>query len=145
MNKQTVILLIIAAVAIAGGGGFFAGMKYQTSKRTTGFNRPDGNLQFRGVPSGNGNRMGFRPVAGEIINRDDKSFTVKLNDGGSKIVILSDKTEINKAASGTPEELKVGEKVSVFGTENSDGSVTAQNIQLNPVLRAFPENLTPTL
>jgi len=32
-------------------------------------------------------------------------------------------------------ELKVWENVSVFGAENTDGSVTAQNIQLNPTQR----------
>lgn len=60
-----------------------------------------------------------------------------MQDGSSKIVLFSDKTEINKAAEATKEDLKVGEKVAVFGTENSDGSVTAQNIQLNPQLRGL--------
>ncbi|MDP2860713.1 MAG: DUF5666 domain-containing protein [bacterium] len=70
------------------------------------------------------------PVSGEIIGRDDKSITVKLQDGTSRIVMFSDNTPINKASEGTKEDLKVGEKVTVFGTENSDKSVTAQNIQL---------------
>ena len=59
-------------------------------------------------------------------------MTVKLQDGGSKIVILTDSTAINKSAEGSREDLKIGGKVGVFGTENSDGSVTAQNIQLDP-------------
>jgi len=83
--------------------------------------------------------MGFQPVNGEIISSDDKSITVKLTDGGSKIVILSDNTEINQAANATKDDLKAGEKVAVFGQENSDGSVTAQSIQLNPVLRGSTE------
>jgi ribosomal protein S1 len=80
-------------------------------------------------------------VNGEIIGVDEKSITVKMQDGSSRIVILSEKTEINKAASGTKDDLKVGERVAVFGQENSDGSVTAQNIQLNPMFRGGP---TPT-
>ena len=113
---------------------FFGGMKYQQSKEPA-FLRQGG---FQGTRAGSdrtGGNAGFRPVNGEIIGADEESITVKLSDGSSKIVLLSDKTEINKAATATKEDLKVGEKVSVFGTDNSDGSVTAQNIQLNPLFR----------
>ncbi len=79
-------------------------------------------------------------VLGEITSVDDKSITVKNQDGSSKIVILSDKTEINKASEAAKTDLKIGEKVSAFGTTNSDGSVTAQNIQLNPITRITPNN-----
>jgi hypothetical protein len=135
MNNQWIITAVL--VVVVGGGGFFAGMKYQQSKQST-FTRQLGNGQM--LRSGNGqaqvngtNRMmGFRPVAGEIISADDNSITVKLQDGSSKIVVLSEKTSINKASEATKEELKTGEQVAVFGTENADGSVTAQNIQLNP-------------
>ena len=59
--------------------------------------------------------------------------------GSSKIIILTDSTAINKSAEGTREDFKTGEKIGVFGTENSDGSITAQNIQLNPTVR-FPSS-----
>jgi len=129
MKKRAIITIIL--IVIFSAVGFFAGMKYQQSKQPA-FLREFGRGQ--GVRTGQGNRQAFRPVNGEIISSDEKSITVKLQDGSSKIVLFSDKTEINKAASATKEDLKVGEKVAVFGSENSDGSVTAQNIQLNPTM-----------
>jgi len=135
VNKNVVILIL--SVAVAGGLGFAGGMKYQESKKTPlraggmAFQADRGQFQ-----RGPGN--GFRPVSGEIISSDDKSITVKLVDGSSKIVIVSESTVINKSAEGTRADLKTGERVMVFGTENTDGSVTAQNIQLNPVLRMMP-------
>jgi len=134
--KNSIIIAFVVAI-IVGGGAFFGGMKYQRSKQPT-LNRQGNGTQ--GARTGANNRLGagFRPVNGEILNADDKSITVKLQDGSSKIVLISDKTEINKAAGATKEDLKTGEKVAVFGQENSDGSVTAQNIQLNPLSRVVP-------
>lgn len=143
MNSKT-ILITLAVALVVGAGSFFVGMKYQQSRVNSQFGqfrqfagsgqRQNGNANF---PAGSVNRQNFRPVAGEITAADDKSITVKLADGSSKIVILAASTEINKAGTASASELKVGEKVSVFGTVNSDGSVTAQNIQLNPILREF--------
>jgi len=127
-NKTVIIALLI--VFVVGAGGFFAGMKYQQSKSPR-----FGNFQGAGNRQFQQRAQGFRPVNGEIISADEKSITVKLQDGSSKIVILSDTTTISKSADATKADLKVGEKVAVFGTENSDGSVTAQNIQLNPQFR----------
>ena len=136
--KNQIIVTILLSIVVA-GAAFFAGMKYQESKRGS-FNRQLGTGTGQGQRMGlNGNRAELRPVAGEIINRDDKSVTIKMTDGGSKIVFLSEKTTINKAAEGTVEDLKIGEKVAAFGSDNADGSVTAQSIQINPTLR----ELTP--
>ena len=54
-------------------------------------------------------------------------------DGSSKIILLSDKTTINKATAGSKEDLKTGVKIAAFGTENPDGSVSASNVQINPM------------
>lgn len=131
-------LILGVLIIIAGAGGFWGGMKYQQSKQPAFFRQFTGQTggNQQGARNGvNGNRLGFRPVNGEISGVDDKSVTVKLQDGSSKIVILSEKTLINKADEAQKEDLKVGTTIMVIGQENSDGSVTAQNIQLNPVLR----------
>lgn len=126
MKNKNIVIMILVLIIVA-GGAFLAGTKYQQSKAPS-------SRQFNGTGSRNGgqNGVGFRPVSGQIINADDKSITVKLQDGSSRIVILSAKTTINKAAEATKADLKTGETVLVVGQQNTDGSVTAQNIQLNP-------------
>lgn len=137
MNSKSILIIIVVAFVVA-AGSFFAGIKYQQTQRNSQFRRlgqftPSGQSGLRGNPG----RQNFRPVTGEITSVDDKSITVKMPDGSSRIVILAASTEINKASTASANELKIGEKVSVFGTANPDGSVTAQNIQLNPIFREF--------
>lgn len=133
--KNNNLIITILIVIIVAGGSFFAGMKYQQSKQ------PQFNRQANGgqgiMRNGQGNRQGFRPVSGDIISSDNKSITVKLADGSTKIVLINDQTIINKADTATIGDLTTGQKVAVFGTDNADGSVTAQNIQLNPIMRGL--------
>jgi len=139
--KNTIIITILVAI-ITTAGGFFAGTKYQQSKQTTRQFGNIGNGNLGGMRNGiGGNRAGFTPVNGEIISSDANSITVKLQDGSSKIVLYSDKIPINKSSQGAAADLKIGERVAVFGQTNTDGSVTAQSIQLNPIERNIP---TPT-
>ncbi len=150
--KNNLIIAALVALLIGGAGGFFAGMQYQKSQRSgfTQFNSgrggqgdsqgQDGNHAGGGFQGRNG---GGRAVSGEILSVDDKSITVKLQDGSSRIVLLTNATSFSKSAEGSKSDLKTGERVAVFGTENSDGSVTAQNVQLNPQTRFF-ERPSPT-
>lgn len=148
MNK--LILIVIAVVLVIGAGAFYGGMKYQQSKipqKLTAGNfqnlqnlspeERQQRLQQFGVGGGQGNRAqsggGF--IGGEIIGKDDKSITVKMQDGGSKIVFFSGNTTIAKSTSGSSDDLKTGEQVVANGTSNSDGSVTAQMIQIRPAQR----------
>lgn len=134
--KNSMIITIIV-VLMVGGAAFFGGMKYQETKASSNFRG-----QFQGNRQGSGNGQGrlgnmAGAVVGEIISQDDKSITVKLDDGSSKIVLLSNNVTVSKTDTGSKSDLKIGGKVGVFGTTNSDGTVTAQNIQLNPTARGM--------
>lgn len=141
MNGKNLVITILL-VLLVGGGAFYAGMKYQQSKTTSQFRqfaqgRFGNNTQgIRNGNGGNGN-FGERPVSGQILSVDNNSVTVKLADGSTKIVILSDKTSINQSTSATKDDLKDGTQVTVIGTNNSDGSVTAQDIQIGTFFRGL--------
>jgi len=136
MNK--LITIVIATAIVVGSGAFYGGMKYAENKAVS--NRQQRIQQFGGsgtgsLNGGSGNRTAGGFTTGEIISKDDKSVTVKLRDGGSKIVFLSGSTEVTKSVNGTLVDLEVGKNISVNGTANSDGSVTAQTIQLRSNLQ----------
>ncbi|MHB8870545.1 MAG: hypothetical protein ACYC6T_18405 [Thermoleophilia bacterium] len=71
-------------------------------------------------------------VNGDIIASDAESITVKLGDGSSKIVFFSGSTSISRQAEGSASDLSEGTSVLVTGATNSDGSITAQTIQIRP-------------
>lgn len=128
------IIIIVFVSAVVAGISFFSGMKYQQSKTPVlGSSR----FALNGQRGMGGNTRGFRPVSGEVLSTDEKSMTVKLPDGSTKIILLSDSTTYSKSNSGSKSDVQSGQTVTVFGTENSDGSVTAQNVQLNPEMRGL--------
>ncbi len=135
-NKHLLVTIIIAIIFTA--IGFFAGSKISQNKgrRNMMMGNPPGQMEFGGnnLKNGSGNRsnMGGN-VMGEISSNDSNSITVKMANGSSKIVLFTEKTSINKATQAVFSDLKVGERVMIFGSTNTDGSVTAQNVQLNPI------------
>lgn len=135
MNKKSMVVTIMLIASITAVAGFFAGMKYQQSRRSQFFtqngNRPGNNTMIFGGLGGT--RSGARPVSGEIIKADETSVTVKLQDGSSKIIMVSETTNINIADKGTKSDLITGTQVIIFGSENTDGSISALNIQINPI------------
>ncbi len=146
MEKDDIILIAVIAVVLSGIIGYFIGGRTQNQKQSSvsspfsnnRFGRFENNQSSNSQNSKfqNTNSMaGPRQVMGEIISQDDKSITVKMPDGGSKIIFTNDKTQISKSTIATKADLKTGEKIIVFGPENSDGSVTADNIQLNPQIK----------
>lgn len=134
-NKNLLLVIVgVVALIIGGGIGFFGGTKYQQSKTQTRFTQFANGGNFMGRTGMNG-RFGTgganaMAVRGEIISADTNSITVKMSDGSTKIVVLGSSTMIAKTTTGSTSDLTNGANVIVFGTTNSDGSVTAQNIQI---------------
>lgn len=146
MAKNNLITIIIIAV-IVGALGFFGGMQYQKSKRGSFTPRQfqNGLDRLGGIQTRVG-LQGGRPVNGEIISIDEKTITVKTQDGSSKIIIYSDSTNVNKTSEGSMEDLRTGEQIMVIGTEGTGGTVTAQSISIggNMLLRGLPSGQPST-
>ena len=145
-KMENVIILGIVLILIVGAGSFFGGMKYGQSKGLP--SRQDMAERFGGANGGqpgqrnaNGKSGGF--VTGEIISKDEKSITIKTPNNGSKIVSLSSSTTITKSTDGTAGDLENGKTVMVSGTTNTDGTVTAQNVQIRPANLPAPDAQAP--
>ena len=152
--KANNIIVIVVLLAIVGAGAFWGGTKYQQKKITSqfsqrvGLNDASGQGMGRGINNdiakNRGQTPGFRQTIGEIISVDDKSMTVKLVDGSSKIVLFSDSTVVNQSVEASKNDLKIGIKVAVMGDQNTDGSVTSKNIEINPHVATISPTVTPT-
>lgn len=134
--KNNIAVIVIVALLVGVGAGFFGGMQYQKSQRGSFGQFTNGQFGPRGGSGANGARLrNGGGVVGDVLSVDTNSITVKLPDGSSKIVLLTSSTTINKAAQGSVSDLSVGTRVAAFGATNSDGSVTATNVQINPIMR----------
>jgi hypothetical protein len=139
--KNARMLVPIICVLIGLGVGFLGGYEYRNYrlKKTITNIGTNGNFQrFTGSginrigQNGNGMMRGGI-IEGTILFMDDKSVTVKLNDGSTKIILFSNSTSYSNTVASVKTDLKIGSTVAVFGVTNSDGSVTATSVQINPV------------
>jgi len=132
MSKKIAVAVYVLSAIILAGGGFFGGVTYQKGKspvfgngnRLTAMGTPpSGTVNRNGRPGGSDN-------SGEITAKDDKSITIKLSTGSTKIIYYSDSTKVLKSEDGSKDDLSIGATISAMGTSNSDGSVSAENIQI---------------
>jgi len=158
MDKKTIATYVIIAV-IAFGGGFFV-RKYSAGttladlnkltadeRRTAlsdagvtdgmgpGGTRPTGGNRTGGAARGGfaGGAAGESFVTGEILSVDTNSITVKSSDGSSKIVYTSGETKVSKSVSGALADIKPQEFVTITGSADAAGILTARTIQLRDI------------
>lgn len=144
MNKSSIGLLV--AVALVGSGaGFWGGMKYQQGQAPVRGQGQFAGGTFDGAQGARAQRGGGSGAAfGTILSKDADSVTIQLNApnststtavAGSKIVLYNASTEIGKTVTGSASDLTVGESITVTGSANTDGSITAATIQIRPAMQ----------
>lgn len=132
--KKTITISVITGILTL-VLGFFGGLTYQKSKTTSQFIRggnrqTNGTTLQNGVGQRNGAIRGGAPFSGKIISQDATSLTIQSADGSNKIVVISAQTKVNKTQEASVTDLKTGDDVMVIGTQNTNGSLTAQSISL---------------
>ena len=139
MNKNAWIVVVVVALVV-GGGGFYAGTTYQANQ--TPANRFAGGAGTFAGRTGTRGGAGNGAVFGTVIAKDSNGITLELGGpnatstngtaSGTRIVLINDSTQVGKMVAGTANDLSVGTSVTVAGTPNSDGSLTATSVQIRP-------------
>ena len=110
MNSIYKIILIIAATAL--------------------LYVPKVSAQSEGAIPQNGDPCNGTGGNGQIVSVGNDAFTLKRNDDGSdQIVKLTGRTTIKTSTGpGSPADLKIGDRVTLVGDQNPDGSFTAMTV-----------------
>jgi len=152
MKSTQIVIGVVAALAIA-GGGFAAGMTYEktqspaagsTAATTTTQTGGRGATGARGGAGGAGGALaGQVPLSGRVLAVNDGSITVAAVERGqgqqaagasptttSQIVLVGTSTRIVKTTETDVKlaDLKVNDQVTVVGTTDSTGIVSATAI-----------------
>jgi hypothetical protein len=132
--EKKMITLLVVIVVIVGGLAFYAGDVYAAHKATNANTARvgafAGGAGVRGTRGAGATGGGFS--GGTVISKDATSITVQARDGSSKIVFYTANTPIMKTSAGAIGDVAVGSDIAVTGTANSDGSISAQSIQVRP-------------
>ncbi|MDD5738424.1 MAG: DUF5666 domain-containing protein [Candidatus Pacebacteria bacterium] len=154
--KKNIIVLFVLVALVVGVGSFYGGMTYAKSSNKFLAGRSFNDQQFIANVGGAGQRAGGAMagraggaggfISGQVVSKDSQSITVSIArnnatgsqnttgqaGGGSKIVFFSNSTQVMKTTEGSTSDIAVGSNLTITGAPNSDGSITAQSIQIRP-------------
>jgi pectate lyase len=128
--------VVLAAVAFVGG---FAVANATATKSPTAFGGNGQGFAFgpgaSGRPGRNGGGGFGGGASGTIGTVSTSQMTISTAAGGSRIVLLTPTTTVTQVSSATKAltDLMTGETVTVVGTTNPDGSVTATSVVIGNV------------
>mgnify|MGYP001582057086 CR=1 FL=1 len=142
MHMKNIIASVLVTTALVGSGAFYGGMQYgktQASALPDFAGNMGGGFDPSQLPPGGARGAGLNRAggtggfaSGEILSIEDGSLTISLPDGGSKLIFFSDTSEITKSAEGSKSDLTEGTNITITGTANDDGSITATSVQIRP-------------
>lgn len=128
--------IVIVVAALVGFGGYSLGVKAGQAQALTARTRF---FADRGVGGNGQGAVGGQGGAGQFGSDNFASGQVKQIDGNTiqlstaqnvLTVKLTDQTQIEKMATGSPSDIQPGERITIQGTKGSDGVFTAQTIQI---------------
>ncbi len=132
--KAFVIGIVMVVIAAAAGiGGYMYGTNTATAQAAAARSRFFADRG--GVPGGTPGAAGqgnFNPA--NFANGTVKSIsgnTIQLSTAQNVLTVtISDQTQIRKQVTGTTADITTGERITIQGQTNSDGTMTAQTIQI---------------
>ncbi len=136
MQSKTIGIAVVAL--IIGGVIGYVVPHSAAAKAPTGFAGRTGAVgQFgrggftRGAAGTNGTNSG-NVLTGTVVSVAGQDVTIKMPDGSSRLVLVTPNTTVSKSVTGSLSDVTSGSNVLVSGTSNSDGSLSADLIQLRP-------------
>jgi hypothetical protein len=135
--KRNQYIGVVVVLLIVAGGSFYAGKSMASTAAPARGQFAAGTGGAAGF-AGRGGAAGARGAgggftAGQIISSSNGSISIKQQNGSStEIVLVSPATQILKTTTGSASDLTTGAQVTVTGTANSDGSLTATSVQIRP-------------
>lgn len=139
MKNESILIACAITAVIAGGVGFVAHAKLQSKNQFANWGERGESFRMMEGKEGKGRGMGQGMMgrggaqSGEVTAKDGKTLTLKMSDGSTKLVILSDTTTYRAAVESSLDKVEVGTKIAAFGTQSTDGSTVATSIEINPL------------
>jgi|Deesub1362A_J573_1020465.scaffolds.fasta_scaffold02776_8 hypothetical protein len=136
-NKGMWAIIMVVLLLVVGSASFWLGMKYQQQRfinqvrQRFGSALPgqgifgQGAQNAQGVPQGGGRGSPILTAKVDKVNEDVITITTRF---GSQKISLSSEVEVQKPASATFSDLKVGSQVIVVGERDDKGNFKASKI-----------------
>jgi hypothetical protein len=126
-NKVTIIWIIVAIIAFV--GGWWIG-RATVPAATSGRGAYAGASSTRGTFASRGGAASGGLAMGQVLSIDSQSITLQLANGNSENVFYSSSTPVIIPQPASISSITPGTNVIITGTANSDGSLTAESIQV---------------
>ena len=137
-------IIWIVALLLVAGGGFYSGQLI--GSRTATQQRAQAAQQFFGQRGGqnggqggqNGGFAGRGGASGTVASVSGNTVTITTRSGQNMTINLAASTTVRKLADGQVSDIKQGEQITAFGTQNGD-TFDATSIQIGQLGGGRPQ------